>query len=152
MNKKILIVSLLLFISTLEAQSTDTIKVLQKSPWGAVMRSALFPGLGQIYNQSYWKVPVIWGLLGWFGYNYTENNKNYLEYKRLYSESVVNGNENFIYKRIREFYKDQRDLFAIYFGLTYFLNIVDAYVDAQLLNFDILINERDLRLNFRFNF
>ncbi len=119
-----------------------------KSPWGAVLRSAILPGLGQIYNESYWKAPVVWGVTGWFIYNWINNNNLYNDYKNRYLQSIQIGTENSLYKTYREFYRDQRDLFAIYLGLTYFLNLVDAYVDAQLFSFDVGGLNDEVRLNF----
>jgi hypothetical protein len=108
----------------------------------------VIPGAGQIYNESYWKAPIIWRVLGWLGYNWVQNNNSYKEYKDLYSQT---GDED--YRRLRTFYLDQRDLFTIYIALTYILNLVDAYVDAQL--FDFSVDEDFLlgspRLNLRIN-
>jgi len=117
----------------------DTSKfVMQKSAWGAVLRSAVIPGFGQFYNQSYWKIPIIWGFLGYFGYVWISNNNSYKQYKDIYSESVAANDPNApINLKIRDFYKDQRDQFAVYIALTYFLSLVDAYVDAQLFDFDV---------------
>jgi hypothetical protein len=149
MFKKILLINLFFIISFTFAQKADTLNIESKSPWGAVVRSALVPGLGQIYNQAYWKAPIVWGFIGWFGYNWWQNDKNYRNYRNLYLESVLSGNENFLYKRIREFYRDQRDLFAIYLGLTYFLNLVDAYVDAHLFNFELMTKNDELKLTLK---
>ncbi len=152
MFKKILFISLLIVSQSLYPQSADTLITTKKSPWGAVLRSSILPGWGQIYNQSYWKAPIIWGAIGWFGYNWVLNNRNYHDYKNLYINSVNSGQENFLYKRIRDFYRDQRDLFAIYLGLTYFLNMVDAYVDAHLFIFDLLTTNNEIKLNLRIHF
>ncbi len=152
MLKVILLINLILSTSSVFSQDIDTLKIEQKSPWNAVVKSTILPGLGQIYNESYWKVPVIWGLMGWFGYNWWQNDKQYKEYRNLYQLSIEQGQENFLYKRIREFYRDQRDLFAIYLGLTYFLNIVDAYVDANLFNFELLTKNNEIKLNIKYNF
>jgi len=152
MLKKILLINLILLIHSIYSQEKDTISLETKSPWGAVVRSVILPGLGQVYNKAYWKVPIIWGFLGWFGFNWWQNDKNYKEYQKLYNESVWRGGENFLYKRIREFYRDQRDLFAIYIGLTYFLNLVDAYVDAHLFNFDLLVKDDEIKLTFKLSF
>ncbi len=115
--------------------SLDSVFVMTKSPWGAVLRSAILPGWGQFYNESYVKIPIIWGLGAWFIYNWNWNNKNYQQYKNLY---IQTNNEN--YKTVRDLYHDQRDLFSIYMGLTYFLNLVDAYVDAELFDFTVKEN------------
>lgn len=152
MFKKILFISLLLVSQSLYTQTVDTLIITKKSPWGAVLRSSILPGWGQIYNQSYWKAPIIWGAIGWFGYNWVLNNRNYNDYKNLYFNSVLSGQENFLYKRIRDFYRDQRDLIAIYLGLAYFLNMVDAYVDAHLFNFDLLTTNNEIKLNLQIHF
>lgn len=110
----------------------DTIFVMTKSPWEAVLRSAIIPGWGQYYNESYLKIPFIYGLGGWFIYNYIINNNSYKDYSLLYKQNYV---EN--YRRLREFYRDQRDLFLVYTIIVYFLNIVDAYVDAHLFDFTV---------------
>jgi hypothetical protein len=140
-----------------QQESPDTIKtqnelgfVMQKSPWGAVLRSAIIPGWGQFYNEQYWHIPVVWGLLGWFTYNWIQNNNDYKNYRDLFIKNPnVDG-----YKLYRDFYRDQRDNFTIYFAITYFLNLVDAFVGAQLFDFtvkeDYLLNI--YRLNVRYNF
>jgi len=135
-------------------QSNDTTYVMTKSPWGAVGRSAILPGWGQFYNESYWKIPVFWGFLGWFGYNYILNNKEYKKYRDLYDESLKDsdyGDPN--YKSYRNFYQDQRDEWAVWFLVTYLLNLVDAYVDAHLFDFDVSENPyyRSPQINMRLN-
>ena len=91
-------------------QTNDSVFVMTKSPWGAVGRSAILPGLGQFYNESYWKIPIIWGVMGWFTYLYIENNDLYKKYGELYNESLEvsqYGNSN--YKEARDFYRNERD-------------------------------------------
>lgn len=142
--------------ATTPAKKDTLVYRMQKSPLGAVVRSALLPGLGQIYNESYWKVPVVWGFLGYYGYEWVRQNNNYHSYATQYKEVLAGlrrGNaEN--YKRVRDFYRDQRDLFAIYMGIAYALNLLDAYVDAQL--FDFSVDEDPVskvsRLNVHVNF
>lgn len=117
-----------------QVDDTLTLKpsLVTKSPWGAVLRSAVLPGFGQFYNESYWKIPVIGGLLIWFGYNYVDNHDKYTQFRDLY---LASGSET--HRIQRNFYNDQRDLFAISFVLTYLANLVDAYVDAHLFSFDV---------------
>ena len=118
----------------------DTSKfVMKKSAWGAVLRSAVVPGFGQFYNESYWKIPVVWGFLGWFAYQWNTSNNSYINYRDLYNGSLnQNSSGNSSYLSLREFYRDQRDLFAVFFSLAYLLNLIDAYVDAHLFDFDVL--------------
>ena len=160
---KIIIVAA--FLSTNLIAQTDSVNatpdtsqykfVMQKSPLGAVLRSAFIPGWGQIYNQSYWKAPVIWGFIGYYLYFWIKNNNSYINFGDLYSKSLTestNGNIN--YKTYRDFYHDQRDLFTIYIGIVYLLNLIDAYVDAQLFDFDISeeMYGSSPRLSFRLRF
>jgi Family of unknown function (DUF5683) len=131
--------------------AADTAKfVMKKSAWGAVLRSAVVPGLGQFYNESYWKVPVVWGALGYFIYQWKISNDSYKQYRDLFSGSISAdlplGNSSYLSQR--EFYKDQKDLFAIFIGLAYFLNLVDSYVDAQLFDFSVNSYDAGHSLNF----
>ncbi len=112
---------------------------MRKSPSVAVLLSALLPGAGQFYNESYWKIPIIGGLVGYFGYEYFRNNNLYKDYRNRYSssqnDSVPEGDLSL--KTLREFYRDQRDDFVWYFLIVYVVNLVDAYVDAHLFDFDV---------------
>lgn len=112
----------------------------------AALMSAIVPGLGQIYNKKYWKVPVIYGGSAALIYFISENNKEYLKFKKaiLYrsdSDSTTVDkfprytNEDLNVRK--NYYRRNRDLSYILAGLLYTLNILDAYVDSQLMNFDI---------------
>ncbi|MBK8383840.1 MAG: hypothetical protein IPL16_18505 [Ignavibacteria bacterium] len=92
-----------------------------------------------MYNKSYWKVPVIAGLGGYFVFEYIRNNNKYIEYKDLYQNSQNTGNASGDPQllALREFYRDQRDNFIIYSVILYVVNLIDAYVDAQLYDFDV---------------
>jgi hypothetical protein len=100
--------------------------------------SALLPGAGQVYNRSYWKVPIIAGLGIYFGYEFFHNKRQYIDYRDQYSASLLSssvGDRRLL--ALREFYKEQRDSFGWYFLILYFVNIADAYVDASLFDFDV---------------
>lgn len=120
----------------------DSKFVMQKSPMGALLRSAVLPGWGQFYNESYWKIPIVWGATGWFVYLWTDRNSLYKDFQNQYNKSLDEtsqvGDERL--KRLRDFYRDDRDQFAFYIGLTYLLNLIDAYVDAHLFDFDVGVN------------
>jgi hypothetical protein len=88
-----------------------------KSPWGAVARSAMLPGWGQCYNQSYIKSVIA---LGAFSYFFSRIYK----YGKQYRDT---GNIEFRDKRITNTW---------YLGLTYLIIMADAYVDAYLYRFD----------------
>ena len=135
---------------------------MKKSPTTAVLLSAVLPGAGQFYNESYWKVPIIGGLVGYFGYEYFRNNNLYKDYRDEYaaSQTEINPDGDFTLKTLREFYRDQRDDFVWYFLIVYVINMVDAYVDAHLFDFDVSEDkftkggfrgrEYKLRLNLKF--
>ena len=110
-----------------------------RSPWVAVGLSAALPGAGQIYTKNYWKVPIIWGLGGYYIYEWFKQNDKYKEYRALYAASISStrptGSDQLL--AVRDFYRDQRDSFAWYMGALYFLNLVDAYVDGHLYDFDV---------------
>jgi hypothetical protein len=109
-----------------------------KSTGTAMLLSAILPGAGQFYNESYWKVPVIVGLGGYFIVEFLDNNSKYQDYGDLYDESLETtpgGDTQLL--TYREFYRDQRDTFAWYFLILYAVNILDAYVDASLFDFDV---------------
>ncbi len=112
---------------------------MKKDPWKAVLYSALLPGAGQIYNRSYWKVPVIAGLGGYFVYEYIRNNNKFKDYRDLFhnSQTELNPSGDPQLQALREFYRDQRDNFIIYSMILYVVNLIDAYVDAQLYDFDV---------------
>jgi len=137
-------------------QSSDSVFVMTKSPWGAVWRSAVIPGWGQFYNESYWKIPLFAGAIGGLVFGWKYYNTRYDKYRNLFdnSRSISSDLGNTAYLQQRDFYRDQRDLLAIYIGLTYFLNLVDAYVDAQLFDFTVQENSQTLshELNMKFYF
>jgi len=122
---------------TQDSQSTKF--KMKKSPLVAVMLSAVLPGAGQFYNKSYWKIPIIAGLVGYFGYEYINNNNKFKDYRDQYDATITPsnpfGDENL--KTLREFYRNQRDDFVWYFIIVYVVNLVDAYVDAHLFDFDV---------------
>lgn len=135
-------------------------------PNKAVLYSAIFPGLGQIYNKKYWKLPLVYG--GFLGLTYaiSWNGRQYSDYTGAY-KAIMSENyqsqENikiwgaFIpkgtspqslnnaevttwrnrFKRQRDAYRRYRDLSIIGAVALYGLCMIDAYVDAHLFDFDI---------------
>lgn len=142
-------------INSINNRAPDSIFVMKKSPWGAVLRSAILPGWGQFYNHSYWKIPFIWGGTAALVYGWVDRNNLTVKYRDLYNQSLIQdpqGDSGL--KELREFYKNQRNAFAVFIGLTYFLNLVDAYVDAHLFDFDVtnnnIIHQPEFRIRFKF--
>lgn len=104
-----------------------------KSPGLALLFSAVLPGAGQFYNESYWKIPIILGFGYYFASRWIDNNDSTKHYRALYAQTPTNST----YQRLREFYKDQRDTFSWYIFIYYIVNLVDAYVDASLYDFNV---------------
>lgn len=128
-------------------------------PTRAVWMSALFPGLGQIYNRRYWKLPIIVGGYLGLGYATSWNNGMLRDYTRAYRDIMdtdpsTNSYMNFFPPTTKEedldktwlknvlqsrknYYRRNRDLCIICMVGVYLLAMVDAYVDASLSHFDI---------------
>jgi len=130
-----------------KSSKTDTAKIRLHSPKKAAWMSAALPGLGQIYNKKYWKVPVIYvgfGVIGYLGYNYyTKFNKykdTYL-YRSALDTTVTDYFPEIMSKDILyenwNYYRRNFELTCIVGSLFYILNIIDASVDGHLYKFDI---------------
>lgn len=121
------------------------------SPHKATIYSALIPGLGQVYNKKYWKLPIIYGATGILIYAFDFNNDQYNKYKNAYAlmdAGEITEFESYTDKdilfRLKDNYQRNRNLNVISLAAVYLLNVVDATVDAHL--FDYEIND-DLSLN-----
>lgn len=121
--------------------STDSAAVAgtqRKSTGRALLCSAVLPGAGQFYNESYWKVPVIAGFGVYFVAEWISSDKTYRDYRDQYKTSLLTSTSgNSYYLKLRDFYRDQRDSFTWYFLILYVVNLVDAYVDASLFDFNV---------------
>ncbi|MFK7798347.1 MAG: DUF5683 domain-containing protein [Aureispira sp.] len=111
---------------------------------------ALIPGAGQIYNRRYWKLPIVWGGVGTLGYFMIKSKVDFECHKRTYLEHVDTfPNTNYMcaisdtslsdanLKIVRDNARSTSELFIIGFTLFYGLTIIDAFVDAHLMRFDI---------------
>lgn len=130
----------------------------EKSTSLAMLMSAVVPGAGQVYTERYLSIPIIWGFGLYFGKVVHDNNKDYQDFRGRFAASVaadtLKGLGDSGLKLDRDFYRDQRDRFAVYLGLTYLLNIVDAYVGAALYGFDVSpdLSGGGGRVNYRVRF
>lgn len=129
---------------------TDTISKPEHSPHKATIYSAILPGLGQAYNKKYWKVPIVYSGFGFLTYQIYTNNTEYVKYKEAYvydpdidpvapNEYATKYDKGQLLKG-RDFYRKKFERSLIYTALWYFINIIDASVDAHLFNFDISEN------------
>lgn len=139
---------------------------LQKKPDAirAVWLGALVPGLGQIYNQSYWKLPIVYGGAMGCIYAITWTNGMYSDYKQAYLDITTDVElsadparsynaimpEGYTIERMggrvnyantlhsyQNSYRRYRDISIVAAVVLYALTLIDAYVDAQLFDFDV---------------
>ena len=138
----ILLISLISFSISSEAQLIQE----TKSPKKASIYSAILPGAGQIYNEKYWKTPVIYLSIGTAFYIANWNKKEYLHYRNALAnktdgdENTIDQYQNFTESNlitIKNYHRKNRDLGYIITVGIYLLNILDASVDAHLFNFNV---------------
>ncbi|MFI0430892.1 DUF5683 domain-containing protein [Mariniflexile sp. HMF6888] len=154
------------------------------SPAKAAFYSAVLPGLGQAYNKRYWKIPFVYGGLATGIYFYTTNNKEYNRYRDAYKSRLAGLKTDEFYfdpqgnplttprvtteglERGQKFYRKNKEISLLVTLGIYALNIIDANVDAHLMQYNVdenlslaphfKINEIDatsnlgLTLNFKF--
>lgn len=136
-------VSILLIVfvmSTSAYAAADSTVAMTKSPSTAVLYSLLLPGLGQVYTEEYWKVPLFTGTAAIAAWQFFKNNADFNTTSDLYDAALANGadpNVTSLLLRQREAYRDNRDLAGVIFLVTYGLAAVDAYVGAHLFDFDV---------------
>lgn len=127
-------------------------------PKRALWLSLVLPGAGQIYNRKYWKIPIVYG--GFLGCTYALmwNQQMYRDYSQAYLDIMdddprtqsymemlppcydITGREEYfknVFKNKKNRYRRYRDLSVFCFAGVYLLSVIDAYVDAQLSEFDI---------------
>ncbi len=125
----------------------------------ATWLSVVFPGGGQIYNRKYWKLPIVYGGFVGCAYALTWNNKMYKDYSKAYVDimddndstnsfldflpnnyKVTTANTEYLkntFKKRKDMYRRYRDMSIFAFIGVYLISIIDAYVDAELSDFDI---------------
>jgi hypothetical protein len=159
----------------LQAQTSDSLSVITAdaelpvvevekvhSAHRASLYSAVFPGLGQIYNKKYWKLPLVYGGIGGMSYAIWFNSKYYNIYRNSYRDFLIGDPGNTSYMDVippgltledvqgeyaqwfegalnnkKRFYKRYRDMSYIGMALVYVLNIVDASIDAHFYDFNV---------------
>lgn len=120
---------------------------IEAMPRRAAMKSLMLPGLGQIYNKRWWKVPLVYGGFLGIGLVFEFNHRNYqiflkeAQFRELNPQKTQNPlyagytNEGII--QIKDAYRRDRDL-SVLAGLGFYaITIIDAYVDAKFFRFDI---------------
>jgi hypothetical protein len=159
-KNSILVFSILFFTFNLFSQK-DSTEVKKKNklfvqegiykplaPAKAAFYSAIFPGMGQIYNKKYWKAPIVWGALATPTYFYLENNSEYKRFRNAYKLRKTGFQDEFTddlgnvsvsletLERAQKQLRENRDLSLMTAVILYVLQIVEASVNAHLLQFN----------------
>ena len=125
----------------------------QPNPKKSGLYSALLPGLGQLYNRQYWKVPLVYGAMGVAVYFIIDNENNYQSYRKAYIGRINNPNPTDQYvnrystdqlQQLQNDYSKYLDLTALLTAIGYALQVMDAVTSAHLKNFDI---SRDISMH-----
>ncbi len=127
----------------------------QPNPKKAGLYSSIVPGLGQLYNREYWKIPVVYVGIGVAGYFFTNNLNKYQSYRKAYIGRINNPypTDEYVKKyssdqlqQLQNDYSKYLDLTVLFSAIGYCLQVIDAITSAHLKNFDI---SRDISLHVR---
>lgn len=121
------------------AAAQDTIHISRDTitPLGALWRSAVLPGWGQLYYGSIPKAVLFCGASATVAGIVVWNNTRFLDADRRYQHYDSTDGRKLLALREREFYRDQRDIAALWFVVIYGLNIMDAYVGGHMASFSL---------------
>ena len=155
------------FIITICSQESEKVKAVEQpekispiqtgeeidmlAPSKAAFYSAVLPGLGQAYNKKYWKIPIVYAALGTGVYFYKMNDKQYNRYRDAYKRRLAGYQDDEFYGdvpgqpriaddaliRARKTLKKNKEISILVTLGLYALNIIDANVDAHLIQFNV---------------
>jgi hypothetical protein len=130
--------------------AADTAKKARSIAAKAAIRSAILPGLGQIYNKKYWKLPLVYGALAIPVSTFKYNSDWYTKTRFAYTARVTNDTANFkniarelqpisteALRTYRNSFRKNMDFSVLGLLLMWGLNVVDATVDGHLRTFNI---------------
>lgn len=152
-NSKLILFFITLIISqSIFSQETDIKEENKKilAPAKAAFFSAILPGLGQAYNKKYWKIPIVYGAIGTGIYFHNQNNKSYKRYRGAYKRRLAgfsddefwgtgitpNISNDGLIRAQKQLKRNKEMSILVTIGL-YALNIIDANVDAHLMQYNI---------------
>ncbi|MDR0195071.1 MAG: DUF5683 domain-containing protein [Myroides sp.] len=117
------------------------------APSRAAFYASVIPGVGQIYNKKYWKVPLVYAGIGIPAYFWADNQRQYTRYRDEYkkrlqgindpNDPTFGGLDNDRILEAQKFYRRNRDLSVVITAGFYILSIIDANVDAHLMQFNV---------------
>ena len=176
MKNNFLNIFFLVFASALFAQTTDSLKVKKEervivvndsmlpkeeynplAPAKAAFFSAVVPGLGQVYNKKYWKIPIIYAGMAAGVYFYKQQDDEYNRFRDAYKRRLAGYNDDEFQgiseDRLINAQKSAQKNKSISIIVTvafYLLNVVDANVDAHLRQYEVS-EDLSLQPNFDYN-
>lgn len=110
-------------------------------PGKATLYSLLVPGLGQIYNREYWKLPIYLGAIGFAIHLYADNRTNYIRFRDIYIQASqkdytgpISATQALYY---RNAYRRMRDYSVLAIAALYVLQVIDANVFSYMHNFEV---------------
>ncbi|MBZ9650662.1 DUF5683 domain-containing protein [Psychroflexus montanilacus] len=129
------------------------------APARSAFYSAILPGLGQAYNGSYWKIPLVYAGIGTSLYLVIQNDTEYNRYRDAYKRRLAGFTddefqdilENDGLINAQKQFRQNKEFAILATVAFYLLNIVDANVDAHLRQFDVS-KDLSLRPNFEPNY
>ncbi len=144
------VVNVTLAIDTIPVTDTISVRfkpyIFEPNPKKAGLYSAILPGLGQIYNRQYWKVPIAFAIIGATTYFFVDNLNDYRKWRKAYVARIDLDpatpvtfpnytNDNL--KQLQDQSKQYLDMTVLLGALGYTIQILDAVASAHLRNFDI---------------
>lgn len=162
--KRITIIALIIFCISTKGWTQESTEVVEAStlvnnissdykpmdplaPSRAAFYSAIVPGLGQIFNKKYWKLPLVYAAVGTPIYFYVDNDSKYRDYRNEYKKRLrgIYDTEDPVFGKLdndrviqgQQFYQRNRDLSLVVAIGFYILNVVDANIDAHLMQFNV---------------
>jgi len=135
----------------IKANETLTKKAIDPlRPSKAAFYSAIFPGLGQAYNKKYWKIPIVWGAIGTGVYFYVTNDREFDRFRDAYKRRLAGFTDDEFYGdgdtprvssdaliRAQQSARRNKEVSLLVTVGLYALNIIDANVDAHLMQFNV---------------
>lgn len=136
-----------------DAENRKTFKIIfSGKPGRAALYSLVIPGAGQVYNKKYWKLPIVWGAVGFFGYQAISATRNYKEMDQAY-RCMLRG-DGCIYeygpenrkirvtsasemRPIRDRGRTASERSWVTFSAIYLIQVFEAYIDRHLIDFDM---------------
>lgn len=132
-------------LKVIDTTSVSKLKSDPLRPAKAAFYSAVVPGLGQAYNKKYWKIPIVYGAIGTGIYLYNHNNQLYNEYRDAYKRRLAGFTDDQFYGQYNDAtlvnaqkqMQRNKNLSLVFTVGMYILNILDANVDAHLMQFNV---------------